>query len=195
MTTSATAPAPTRPLPGDFPKLAVPQRPQRDTGCLIRHLNDPNLIAGVEIERGEVWPDDRGFFTELFRMGTPGWMRGFSPAAQVSAALSYPGTIKAVHYHRQQTDLWAPVIGQLQVVLFDLRQDSTSFGQVNTIFAGSQRPWRIRIPVGVGHGYKVVGVEAALMIYATDRYYDPSDEGRLAYDDPYLNYDWDIQHK
>lgn len=184
-----------RPLAGDGPRLAIRPRAQRNIGTVVTRTDSPDLIAGVEIEAGAVWPDDRGFFTELFRFGQEGWMRGFAPLAQVSAALSYPGTIKAVHYHRRQTDLWAPVRGQLQIALFDLRVDSPTFGQVNTLYAGELRPWRLRIPIGVGHGYKVVGTESALMVYATDCYYDPSDEGRIPYDDPDLNYDWELQHK
>jgi len=185
-------------LPGEGPRLAVRPRATRDIGSVINRTNAPELIAGVEIEAAVVWPDDRGFFTELFRFGSgadSGFLRGFSPRAQVSAALSYAQTIKAVHYHRVQTDLWAPVRGQFQVALVDLRVDSPTFGAVNTLYCGEWRPWRLRIPVGVGHGYKVLGSEPGLMIYATDRYYDPADEGRLPYDDPGLNYDWELQHK
>ncbi|HEV2447222.1 MAG TPA: dTDP-4-dehydrorhamnose 3,5-epimerase family protein, partial [Candidatus Sulfopaludibacter sp.] len=89
----------------------------------------------------------------------------------------------------------APVRGQLQVVMLDLRVEAATFGAVNTLYLGEWRPWRLRIPPGVAHGYKVVGTEAALIVYATDRFYDPSDEGRIAYDDPDFNYDWELQHK
>jgi hypothetical protein len=34
---------------------------------------------------------------------------------QISLTLTYPGTIKAIHYHSEQTDLWAPVSGMVQV--------------------------------------------------------------------------------
>jgi dTDP-4-dehydrorhamnose 3,5-epimerase-like enzyme len=29
----------------------------------------------------------------------------------------------------------------------------------------------------------------------TDVFYDPADEGRIAFDDPRINYDWETQHK
>jgi dTDP-4-dehydrorhamnose 3,5-epimerase len=29
----------------------------------------------------------------------------------------------------------------------------------------------------------------------TDRIYNPADEGRIAYNDPGINYDWELQHK
>jgi len=51
------------------------------------------------------------------------------------------------------------------------------------------------IPPGVAHGYKVIGTAAALLAYITDRFYDPADEGRIPYDDPKIQYDWETQHK
>ncbi|OFW05354.1 MAG: dTDP-4-dehydrorhamnose 3,5-epimerase [Acidobacteria bacterium RIFCSPLOWO2_12_FULL_59_11] len=154
------------------------------------------MIAGVQIEPLQLHPDDRGFFEEIFRWGQ-GLAKDFAPAGrlQVSAALSYPGTIKAIHYHLRQTDLWAPVLGQLQVMLYDLRTDSPTFGRLNTLYVGTLRPWQIRIPPGVGHGYKVAGTESAFLVYATDQWYDPTDEGRLPWNDPDVNYDWETQHR
>lgn len=185
-----------RALPGEGAPLAVPRRAEHGIGRVILNPESPDLIQDVMVGPGAMWPDDRGFFTELFRFGGDAeLLRGFLPRAQVSAALSYSGTIKALHFHRRQTDLWAPVRGGLQVVLCDLRLEASTFGVVNTIYAGEWRPWRIRIPPGVGHGYKVLGPSPALMIYATDRFYDPSDEGRIPYNDPGLNYDWELQHK
>jgi dTDP-4-dehydrorhamnose 3,5-epimerase len=110
-------------------------------------------------------------------------------------ALSYAGTIKAFHYHLKQTDCWTPAKGLFQVALVDFRLGSPTFGKRNTMYVGPLRPWQILIPPGVGHGYKVIGEESAMLIYMTDRFYDPSDEGRVAYDDPGIHYDWETQHK
>jgi dTDP-4-dehydrorhamnose 3,5-epimerase len=86
-------------------------------------------------------------------------------------------------------------MGLFQIALVDLRPGSRTFGLKNTIYAGALRPWQILIPCGVGHGYKILGVEPGLLVYATDRFYDPQDEGRIPYDDPSINYDWETQHK
>jgi dTDP-4-dehydrorhamnose 3,5-epimerase len=63
------------------------------------------------------------------------------------------------------------------------------------MYVGSLRPWQILIPPGVGHGYKVIGGGPAMLIYMTDRFYNPKDEGRIPYDHSNLNYDWETQHK
>ena len=175
--------------------LAVRPRPQRNIGALIRTPDSPELIRGVRIERLQLWPDDRGYFLEVLRQGQGLGATLGANGLQVSCALSYPGTIKALHYHFEQTDLWAPIQGQLQVCLFDLRTDSPTSGACNTLFIGTLQPWQILIPPGVGHGYKVIGAEPAVLAYVTNRFHNPADEGRLPYNDPGLNYDWETQHK
>lgn len=164
-------------------------------GSVIVSPEAPELIAGVRIEPFQVYPDDRGWFLELARLGR-GLVASFpANTTQVSAALSYPGTIKAFHYHLLQTDCWSPVAGMLQVALVDLRPDSASFGVKNTMYVGTMRPWRILVPPGVGHGYKVIGSDPAVLVYLTDRFYNKDDEGRIPHNDPRINYDWETQHK
>lgn len=177
-------------------ELGVVRQGAGGLGFVVDSSGSAGLIAGVQLAPMVIRPDDRGYFQELFRWGV-GLARDFASAnsLQVSAALSYPGTIKAIHYHLQQTDLWTPGTGLFQVMLYDLRTESPSFGRLNTIYTGVLRPLQIRIPPGVGHGYKVLGTESALLVYATDRYYDSTDEGRLAWNDPDINYDWETQRK
>jgi dTDP-4-dehydrorhamnose 3,5-epimerase len=178
----------------DFDGLLFPSC-EPGIGAVIRSPRDAKLILGVEIEEAKVHPDDRGYFLEIVRIGQ-GLASDFNPeTTQVSSALSYPGTIKAFHYHLRQTDLWAPAMGMFQVALVDLRRDSATFGVKNTMYVGPLQPWRILIPPGVGHGYKVISPDPAMLVYVTDKFYDPADEGRIAYNHPSIQYDWDTQHK
>jgi len=169
--------------------------PERGIGSIIRSPDSKEVIEGVVVEAFPLWPDDRGYFLEVLRVGE-GPARDFDPATtQVSAALSYPGTIKAFHIHRRQTDFWVAASGMFQIALADLRPESPTYGRRNTLYCGTLKPWRILIPPGVAHGYKVIGVEPGMLIYVTSRHYDPSDEGRIPYNDPSIAYDWDLQHK
>src|SRR3954447_19629225 len=126
-------------------------------GEVILGCDSPRLIAGVRLAAYPLWPDDRGYFLEVLRLGN-GIAADFDPATtQVSAALSYPGTIKAFHYHLEQTDYWVPAQGMFQVALVDLRPESRTFGAKNTLYVGALRPWQILIPPRIAHGYKVIG--------------------------------------
>jgi dTDP-4-dehydrorhamnose 3,5-epimerase len=179
-------------------EMAILRRQEKTLGKIIAKPDSPDLIEGVKIEPLSVYPDDRGYFTELARLGK-GLAANMVPEGnrqiQVSFTLTYPGTIKAIHYHSEQTDLWAPVSGMVQVFLYDLRRKSKTFGVINTIYVGRFRPWEILIPPGVGHGYKALGVEPIQLLYFTDRHYNPADELRIAYNDPAIAYDWETQHK
>jgi dTDP-4-dehydrorhamnose 3,5-epimerase len=168
---------------------------EKGLGDLIFKPDAATLIHGVQVEPYSIFPDDRGCFMEIGRLTRDLLAEFPAESTQVSAAVSYPGTIKAFHFHKHQTDYWVPATGMFQVALVDLRPDSKSFGARNTFYVGTMRPWRILIPPGVGHGYKIVSQDAAMLVYVTNRFYDPDDEGRIPYNDPHINYDWDTQHK
>lgn len=175
-------------------EIATPQC-EKGIGDVILAPDSDRLIAGVRCVPLQLWPDDRGYFLEVQRAGQ-GLAAGFpKDTTQISAALNYPGIIKAFHFHRFQTDCWTPAMNMLQIALVDLRPNSPTFGARNTIYAGTLRPWQILIPPGVAHGYKVLATGPSLLIYATDRFYNRADEGRIAYNDPGINYDWELQHK
>jgi dTDP-4-dehydrorhamnose 3,5-epimerase len=164
-------------------------------GTVIAAPNADGLIDGIVIEPQAIWPDDRGYFFEVARIGR-GLTASFPvESTQVSATVTYPGAVKAFHYHSHQTDCWVPAAGMLQIALVDLREPSRTFGWKNTLYVGVLRPWMVVIPPGVAHGYKVIGTESASLIYVTNRHYDPADEGRIAHDDVHLAYDWALQHK
>ena len=179
-------------------EMAIARRSAKSLGKIIAKPNSPDLIDGVQIEPLQIYPDDRGFFTELARLGN-GLAANMVPdnvqKIQVSLTLTYPGTIKAIHYHSEQTDLWAPISGMVQVFLYDLRVHSKTFGAINTIFAGRFQPWEILVPPGVAHGYKALGIEPIQLVYFTNRHYNPADELRLPYNHPDIAYDWETQHK
>jgi len=168
---------------------------KKGIGTVISSVESKDLISGVRAGAIPLWPDDRGYFMEVVRIGQ-GLPQTFpKESTQVSAALSYPGTIKAFHFHRHQTDCWLPVHGMFQVALVDLRKDSPTFGARNTLYLGTLKPWQLIIPPGVAHGYKVIGTAPGMLVYVTDRFYNPEDEGRIAYNDPQIQYDWETQHK
>jgi dTDP-4-dehydrorhamnose 3,5-epimerase len=182
------------PVNGDQLQLLTPVC-DKGIGTLISSPSSPDLIKGVRIQAMQLWPDDRGYFLEVARMAQGISAEFPHESTQVSAALSYPGTIKAFHFHRHQTDCWAPVQGMLQVALVDLRQTSATYGARNTLYVGTLRAWQLLIPPGVAHGYKVIGLDPALLVYLTNRFYDPADEGRIPYNDPQIHYDWEFQYK
>ncbi len=147
------------------------------------------MIQDVKIEELKTFPDDRGYFREIARIDNS----PLSPCAQLSSTMSYPGVIKAFHYHKNQDDLWYCAAGNIQAVLYDRREDSPTYKETQVIVMGDLKPQTIFIPRGVVHGYKVLGNQAALVLYATTQVYDPNDELRIAHDDATIGFDWTIK--
>ena len=149
------------------------------------------MIQGVEVKKLVRHPDDRGFFMEILRDDDE-LLKRFG---QASLSKSYPGVIKAFHYHKRQDDIWFFPVGNAQVVLHDMREDSPTKGETNVFYLGEDNPQIVVIPVGVAHGYRVLGNTPAVIVYFTTESYDPKnpDEYRLAWDDPSIGFDWNTQ--
>jgi dTDP-4-dehydrorhamnose 3,5-epimerase len=145
-------------------------------------------IAGVQEKLLVRHLDDRGFFEEILR-DDDGLLRQFG---QASLSYSHPGVIKAFHYHERQDDLWFFPVGEAQVVLHDLRPDSPTRGITNVFYMGESHASLLVIPVGVAHGYRVLGGRPLMIVYFTTESYRPDDpdEKRIAWDDPAIGFDW-----
>ncbi|HAG09567.1 MAG TPA: spore coat protein [Desulfotomaculum sp.] len=146
------------------------------------------MIAGVKTKELIRYSDDRGFFTEILREDD----EFYSRFGQASLSKTYPGVIKAFHYHEQQDDLWFFPVGNAQVVLYDLRENSPTKGETNVFYLGEDNPLLLLIPRMVAHGYRVLGNEPAIIIYFTTTAYNRTspDEKRLPWDDPVIGFDW-----
>jgi dTDP-4-dehydrorhamnose 3,5-epimerase len=151
------------------------------------------VIAGVVVKPLVVHADDRGLLMEVLRADDG----AFHEIKQTTYTVSYPGVIKAFHWHRRQWDVWFFAAGMVQTVLHDLRETSPTRGQTDVIYAGEQRPLVLAIPPGVAHGYRVLGSRPAALLYHTTEVYDPAapDEERIPFDDPGIGFDWRTQNR
>jgi len=144
-------------------------------------------IEGVVIHELRRFNDDGGAMIELLREGErPAELADFE-LKQLNYSTLQPGTIKAFHLHREQTDVWfVPPEDRVLVVLLDTREGSPSAGNQLRMVLGDGRPVLLRIPPGVAHGCRNLGSAAARIIYFTDRLFTPEpdrcDEGRLPWD-------------
>ncbi len=145
------------------------------------------MIDGVMLKDLVTHADERGFFRELIRVTDDFFGEGFG---QLSHSLMYQGVAKAWHIHYQQIDWWYVGSGVLRVALYDARQESPTHGEIMDFFMGENQPAQVlKIPTGVAHGCKVISGPCNLF-YVTSSTYNPSDEGRIPFDDPAIGYDW-----
>lgn len=146
------------------------------------------MIEGVKIKNLRVIPDERGRLMEILR-ADDGLFSGFG---QVYMTTTYPGVVKAWHKHMKQTDNVVCLRGMIKLALYDPRENSPTFKEVNQFYLGIHNPMLVQIPPDVYHGWMCVSQEEAIIINIPTEVYDYEnpDEQRL---DPHENeipYDW-----
>lgn len=144
-------------------------------------------IEGVRTKPLRLIPDERGWLMEILRVDD----ELFQKFGQVYCSATYPGVVKAWHFHEKQVDNFACVAGMVKLVLVDTRDGSPTNGTVNEFFVGAQNPLLVQVPKLVYHGWKCISTEPSLVVNIPTEPYDYAapDEFRL---DPHhtLPYDW-----
>jgi dTDP-4-dehydrorhamnose 3,5-epimerase len=148
----------------------------------------PPRIDGVKTKSLRLIPDERGWLMEILRADDADL---FTTFGQVYVSATYPGVVKAWHYHEKQVDNFVCVAGMVKLVLVDTRPGSPTNGATNEFFLGSQNPTLVQVPNLVYHGWKCISQEVSLVVNVPSEpyHYQEPDEYRL---DPHdsLPYDW-----
>ena len=147
------------------------------------------MIDGVRTKKLSLIPDERGRLMEILRNDED----IFQQFGQVYLTTTYPGVVKAWHFHKIQDDFITCVKGMLKLVLYDGREDSKTKGEIDEFFIGDFNPLLVKVPKMVFHGWKCVSQEEALVVNVPTEPYDRArpDEYRL---DPHRNdipYRWE----
>ena len=140
-----------------------------DENLIVRGSKD--LIEGVAVRRIKVLPDERGRLGEIMRADDP-WFEKFG---QVYFTTTYPGVVKAWHYHKKQTDHFCVIKGMVKIALYDGRGDSPTYGVVNELYIGEHCPALLRIQPGVLHGWMCVGKKEAYIVNVVSEMYNYAD--------------------
>ncbi|MCX7857560.1 MAG: dTDP-4-dehydrorhamnose 3,5-epimerase family protein [Deltaproteobacteria bacterium] len=118
------------------------------------------MIHGVRIKKLNMIPDERGRLMEILRCDD----EIFKKFGQVYLTTTYPGVVKAWHYHKIQDDYVTCIKGMIKLVLYDAREDSPTNGEINEFFIGDYNFTLVMIPKMVYHGWKCISESEALII-------------------------------
>lgn len=145
-------------------------------------------ISDVIIVEPRSFGDDRGRFLETYRRS---WFPLGREMVQSSRSDKSAGSLVGLHYHLHQADYWYVVEGRAQVILHDLRVGSVSQGATLEIELGDANEVGLFIPPGVAHGF--AAITDMTLTYLVDNYYNPSDELGVAWNDPEIAANWQIE--
>lgn len=149
------------------------------------------MINGVKIKKLKMLDDERGRLMEILRSDD----EIFKKFGQAYITTAFPGVVKAWHYHKIQTDSFTCIAGKICLALYDAREDSPTFKEINEFILSLDEPKVVQIPNMVYHGFKGISEFESMVINLPTEPYNrvTPDEYRL---DPYENdipYNWKVK--
>lgn len=151
-------------------------------------------LPGVLIIEPKVFGDTRGFFFESYNREAFHAAGITTEFVQDNHSLSARGTLRGLHYQlpHTQAKLCRVITGSVLDVAVDVRRGSPYFGQWTSVMLTEVNKRQIFVPAGFAHGFVVIS-ENAEFLYKCDDFYAPPAEKGVAWDDPDLAIDWQLE--
>jgi len=151
-------------------------------------------LAGVLLLEPKVFRDARGFFLESYNekaMAEAGIREHF---VQDNHSFSTRNVLRGLHYQvrHAQGKLIRVTQGEILDVAVDLRKSSPTLGKWHGVVLSGENQLMLWIPPGFAHGFRVISNGAHVLYKATD-FYHPESERTLAWNDPDVKIDWQLE--
>ena len=146
-------------------------------------------IHGVQMRDLILHTDDRGTVCELY---DERWGWHPDPVVFTYVFSVRPGKTKGWGMHLEHEDRYALIAGELEVAMYDAREDSPTSGMVSSVVLTAQRRQLLSVPTGVWHANRNIGsVDAVVLNFPTKPYdHDSPDKYRLPLDTDEIPYPW-----
>lgn len=151
-------------------------------------------LYGVKIIEPKVFGDARGFFKETFSVKRYKDIAGIDLTfVQDNHSRSSKGVLRGLHFQKTkpQGKLVSVTRGAVYDVAADINPASPTYGHYVGVELSEDNHRQLWVPPGYAHGFCVLTDEVDFVYKCTD-YYDPSDEGGVAWDCPVLNIAWPL---
>jgi dTDP-4-dehydrorhamnose 3,5-epimerase len=151
-------------------------------------------LDGVVLVEPGVHGDDRGFFVETFSRERWRELGVDAEFVQHNHSRSSKGTLRGLHFQTEpgQAKLIRCARGAILDVAVDLRRDSPTRGRWEAHVLDDEKHRQLFVPVGFAHGFAVLS-EVADVAYQVSSYYDPATEAGIAWDDPEVGVEWQVE--
>jgi len=150
-------------------------------------------LPGVLLLEPRVFGDERGFLLESYNQRTFAQLGIRETFVQDNHSFSGQNVIRGMHYQIQQPQgkLVRVVSGEILDVAIDLRRTSPTFGQWESFRLSGENKLMLWIPPGFAHGFRVTA-SSTHVLYKTTDFYAPEHERTIAWNDPTLHIDWQL---
>jgi dTDP-4-dehydrorhamnose 3,5-epimerase len=145
-----------------------------------------------------IFYDERGYFFESFNQEKFNQASGLNiNFIQDNESFSTKGVIRGLHFQKKphaQSKLVRVIQGTILDIAVDLRRESSTFGQYESIELSDKNKKQLFVPKGFAHGFVVLS-DTATVAYKCDAFYNKASESGLIFNDKTLEIDWKINHK
>ncbi len=148
-------------------------------------------LAGPIVLEPPVHGDPRGFFVETYRASAWAEHGVHERFVQDNHSRSVRGVLRGMHVSigEGQAKLVRCARGRVLDVVVDVRRDSPTYGEWESLELDDESGRQLYIPVGFAHGFCVLS-DVADVTYKCSTYYDPDVERGFFYDDPDVAIEW-----
>ncbi|MGH7830534.1 MAG: dTDP-4-dehydrorhamnose 3,5-epimerase family protein, partial [Candidatus Binatia bacterium] len=134
--------------------------------------------------------DERGKIMHMLKATDP----HFINFGEIYFSCAWPGVIKAWHIHQTVTINNSVISGRAKLVMYDLRKQSPTKGELQEIFLGEDSYCLVQIPPGIANGYKAYGDKLVILANCATEPHDTKEMWRLDPFSPEIPYDWGLKH-
>lgn len=145
------------------------------------------MIEGVELTPLKVIPGDSGNVLHAMKRTEPSF-HGFG---EVYFSTVDKGAIKAWKRHHKMTLNLVVPCGEIKFVLYDDRQDSQTYGQINELTLSLHNYQRLTVPPMVWLGFKGLGNGLNMLMNVSNTPHDPDEFDRIDAYNNHIDYQWD----
>jgi dTDP-4-dehydrorhamnose 3,5-epimerase len=145
------------------------------------------LTHGVLVRDLTTLADERGTVTELY---DPRWNFHPDPLVFAYCFTIRPGFVKGWNLHKEHEDRYVVLQGEMQVVFFDPRPDSPTYGEVAKVVTTGHRRQVVTVPKFVWHADHNIGsTDVVAVNFPTTPYqHENPDKYRLPIDTDLIPY-------
>ena len=148
-----------------------------------------NIFKEVKVLTSQTYSDKRGVFFESFGKNMSDALN--QTFTQDNHSYSHKNVIRGLHYQ------WDSPMGKLVRVakgviidyFVDIRKDSPTYGQYDSILLSDENRVAIWVPPGLAHGFEVLA-DDAIVLYKCTAYYNKDGESGINPFDKEINIPW-----
>lgn len=153
-------------------------------------------LAGVKLIRPRCFGDARGFLAETYSRRDYAAVGIADEFVQENLSLSRErGVVRGLHFQEPpmaQAKLIRVLRGRIFDVVVDIRVGSPTFGRHLAMEMDASDIQQLFVPEGFAHGFSTLAPDTEVA-YKVTRYYSPSHERGLLWNDPVLSIDWPVR--